>query len=61
MIKRNIFSITVALLIMYLSLANSDTFAKSPLEEIPNFDKVVHFCMYFGFMSVIILENRRNY
>jgi VanZ family protein len=61
MIKKNIFSILVALIIMYLSLANSHTFDKIPLIKIPNFDKVVHFGMYFAFMSVIFLENRRTF
>jgi len=45
---------------MYLSMANSHTFDKIPLIKIPNFDKVVHFGMYFGLMSVIILENKKR-
>lgn len=61
MIKKNIFSILVALIIMYVSLASSHTFEKIPLIKIPNFDKIVHFGMYFGFMSVIFLENRRTF
>jgi VanZ family protein len=60
MIKKNIFSILVALIILYLSLANAHTFDKVSFIDIPNIDKVVHFCMYFGFMSVIIFENRNN-
>jgi len=61
MVKKNIFSILVALIIMYLSLANSHTFDKiSSFITFPNFDKVVHFGMYFGLMSVIILENRKT-
>jgi VanZ family protein len=60
MIKKNIFTILVALIIMYLSLANSDTFDKIPLVDVPDFDKVVHLVMYFGLMSVIILENRKT-
>jgi VanZ family protein len=58
MIKKNILSILVSLIIMYLSLAGSDSFKKVNI-QIPNFDKIVHFCMYFGLMSVIIFENRR--
>jgi VanZ family protein len=58
MIKKNKFSILSAVIIMYLSLASSHTFDKVPLINIPNFDKIVHFGLYFGFMSVIILENR---
>jgi VanZ family protein len=60
MIKKNIFSILAALIIMYLSLASSHTFDKVPFINIPNIDKVVHFGMYFGLMSAIILENRKN-
>jgi VanZ family protein len=61
MIKKNIFSILVALIITYLSLANAHTFDKvSSFIDIPDIDKAVHFCMYFGLMSVIILENRNN-
>jgi VanZ family protein len=60
MIKKNIFSILIALIIMYLSLANAQTFDKAPFIDIPNIDKAVHFCMYFGLMSVIILENKNN-
>jgi|ERR1035437_903367 VanZ family protein len=60
MIKKNILSILTALVILYLSLANSHTFDKvSSIIDFPNIDKVVHFGMYFGLMSVIILENRK--
>jgi VanZ family protein len=60
MIKKNIFTILVTLIITYLSLANSHTFDKIPLVYFPNFDKIVHLGMYFGLMSVIILENRKT-
>jgi VanZ family protein len=60
MIKKNFFSILTAAVIMYLSMASSHTFDKVPLIKIPNFDKVVHFTMYFSLMSVMILENRKN-
>lgn len=61
MVKKNIFSILIALLIMYLSLTGSDTFDKVPLFKIRFFDKIVHFGMYFVFMSVIIFENRKTF
>jgi VanZ family protein len=60
MVKKNIFSILVALVILYLSLANAQTFAKVPYFNIPDFDKIVHFGMYFSLMSVIIFENRKS-
>jgi VanZ family protein len=60
MVKKNIFSIIVALIIMYLSLTSSDTFEKVSFFNIPFLDKIVHFAMYFVLMSVIIFENRKT-
>lgn len=60
MLKKNIFSILTALVILYLSLASSQSFDKVPYFNIPYFDKIVHFGMYFGLMSVIIFENRKS-
>ena len=60
MVKKNIFSILVALVIMYLSLTSSHTLDKFSFINVPNFDKIVHFGMYFGLMSVIIFENRKT-
>jgi VanZ family protein len=60
MIKKNKFSILVAVAIMYLSLTSSHTFDKVSFITIPYIDKIVHFGMYFGLMSVIILENRKT-
>jgi VanZ family protein len=59
MLKKNVFSILVALIILYLSLSNPHTFDKVPIIKIPHFDKIVHFLMYFDLMSVIIFENRK--
>jgi VanZ family protein len=58
MIKKNKFSILVALIILYLSLASSDTIDSVSFFDISFVDKIAHFGMYWGFMSVIILENR---
>lgn len=60
MVKKYKFSILVALVVLYLSLANSNTFDKVPLFNIPYFDKIVHFGMYFGLMLMIIIENRKS-
>ena len=60
MIRKNLFSILVAILLMYLSLTDSEKFAKVQLTSIPNIDKIVHFGMYFIMMSVIIVEHRKN-
>ncbi len=60
MVKKYFFTILTASVIMYLSMANAHTFDKVSLIKIPNIDKVVHFCMYFGLMSVAIFENRKT-
>lgn len=60
MIRKNIFSIVVALIILYLSLTSSRTFDRVPLFKIPHLDKIVHFLMYAGLMSVILFENRKT-
>jgi VanZ family protein len=59
-LKKNKFSVIIALIILYLSLANSHTFDEVSFLDFPFTDKLVHFAMYFGFMSVIILENRKT-
>jgi len=58
MIKRNKFSILISLVILYLSLANTETFESAGLFDIPYLDKFAHFGLYFFFMAVIILEHR---
>ena len=60
MLKKNIISIFVALVILYLSLTGSKTFDQVPLFNITFLDKVVHFGMYFTLMSVMIFENRKT-
>jgi VanZ family protein len=60
MIKKNIFSIVVALLLLYLSLTNAENFENVQLKKMPNLDKLIHFGMYFVLMSVIIIEHRNN-
>lgn len=59
MVKKNILSFLVALIIMFLSLAGSDNFDGVPFFNIPYFDKIAHFGMYFGFMLVLLFENRK--
>ncbi len=59
MIKKNILSITVTVLIIYLSLAPADNFSQVKI-NIPYFDKFIHFMMYLTLMSVIIFENRKK-
>lgn len=60
MVKKYKFSFLVTLVILYLSLANSHTFDKVPVFNIPYFDKIVHFAMYFGLMLMITIESRKT-
>jgi VanZ family protein len=59
MIKRNIFSIIIAFLILILSLTNAEDLQKISVIHFKGFDKLIHFIMYFAFMSVILFENRK--
>jgi VanZ family protein len=60
MIKKNLYTILVALLILYLSLTSSDTFKKVAIYELPNLDKIVHAGLYFLLTSAIIFDNRKT-
>jgi VanZ family protein len=40
-------------------MTNSHTFEKVPIINIPHIDKIIHFGMYFGLTSVLVLENRK--
>jgi VanZ family protein len=60
MIRKNIFSIIVALVILLLSLLGSGTLEKVDFMDLTFTDKIAHFGMYFGFTSVIIYENRKK-
>lgn len=59
MIKRNILSIATALVIIYLSLANSKEFGHVSFFNFPEADKVIHFIMYAFFTGVVLFENRK--
>jgi VanZ family protein len=58
MIKRNIFSLLVALVIIFLSFTGQETFSKFNIPPIPHLDKIVHSGMYFVFTLALIFENR---
>jgi VanZ family protein len=60
MISKYKFSIVVALVILLLSLLGSGTLEKVDFLDLTFTDKIAHFGMYFGFMSVIIFENRKQ-
>jgi VanZ family protein len=60
MIKKNIFSIIIAGVILYLSVSNAENYNKISLFHFHGADYLIHFLMYFGFMSVIVLEHRKE-
>ena len=60
MIKRNIFSIIVALVILYLSVSGSENYDKISIFNFPGADYIVHFIMYFVLMGVIVFEHRKE-
>jgi VanZ family protein len=60
MLRKNILSISVALIILYLSLASAETFNKIPVFHFRDMDKVVHFGMYATLMGAILFENRKR-
>ena len=60
MIRKNIFSIIAALILLFLSLTNTEKFNRVPLVRIPHIDKIVHFSMYFFFTAVILYEHRKK-
>jgi VanZ family protein len=58
MLKKNIYSIIVALVILFLSFTGAETFEKLPVPNIPHLDKLVHLGMYFTLMLALIVENQ---
>ncbi len=58
MIRNNIISILLALVILYLSLASAPSFDTKGLLDIPYADKYAHFGLYFLFMAAILVEHR---
>ena len=59
MLRKNLLSSIVALVIIFLSFAEASTFNRIHIPRIPHADKIVHFIMYFTLMSVLIWENRK--
>lgn len=60
MLKKNLFSILISAGILYLSLANASNFKEPAFINIPHFDKIVHFGMYFSLSISIFIENRKS-
>lgn len=60
MIRKNLFSILIALAIFWLSMASFDNLDEVKMVNIPHMDKLVHLGMYFTLMTSILYENRRN-
>jgi len=60
MIRKNLLSISTALIILYLSLASSEALNKIPILHFPGEDKIVHFIMYAFFTGMLLYENRNR-
>jgi VanZ family protein len=60
MLRSNIFSVAVALLILVLSLTGSSAFTRLELPNLPGLDKAVHAAMYFTLTLTLVFENRRR-
>ena len=60
MIKNNLFTILISIIIVYLSFANASSFQGADLFNIPYLDKIVHFGLYFLLMLVITIEHRKS-
>jgi VanZ family protein len=60
MIKRYKFSLLLSIMIFYLSLKNAAELNKVQFLNIPHFDKIAHFFMYFALMLAIIFETRNS-
>lgn len=58
MVKKNILSSIIALVILFLSFTGPGTFNRLDIPDIPYLDKLVHAAMYFVLMSALIFENR---
>jgi VanZ family protein len=60
MVKKNIISSIIAIVILVLSLTGQSTFSKLNIPPIPYLDKIVHSLLYFTLMSALIWENKSN-
>lgn len=58
-IKGYPFSLTIILVVIYLSFFKPPTMTNLPL--FPGMDKVVHFCMYGGLSGILWVEFLRNH
>ena len=57
-IKKYPVSLLIILVVIYLSFFRPPS---TELSKIPNIDKIVHFCMYFGMSGMLWLEFLRTH
>ena len=57
LLKQYPLSILCTIAITYLSLRS---LSNLPKISVDNFDKIAHFIAYFGYMAIILFENRRT-
>jgi VanZ family protein len=60
LLKKNIYTVTVSLIILYLSLATPKSIVRTGIFDIPHFDKLAHFGLYFLLMGTMIIEHRKS-
>jgi VanZ family protein len=58
MIRKNILSIFIAIIILFLSFSEAKTFDKVSFLNIPYLDKIAHVGMYFFLMLSLTFENK---
>lgn len=58
MVRKNLVSSLIAIVILILSLTSPGTYSKLNIPPIPYLDKIVHSIMYFSLMAALIFENR---
>ena len=59
MIRKNIISITIAIIILVLSLSDSNKFESISFSLFPHADKIVHLLMYGSLMFSLLVSNRK--
>lgn len=60
MIKKNIFPIVIALVILILSITDSGNFNKIRISHFRNADKIAHLLMYSALTFSLVLANRNR-
>ena len=60
-IKQYLYSLITLLVILFLSFTKTNSLNSNYLFNIPHLDKFIHFSMYLGLTSIILLENKKKH